>query len=333
MKILILRLSSIGDIVLTQPVPQVLRETYPEATIDFLTKPAYKGVVEAFGCIDNIFLWEDKKAAISIIRGKKYDLVIDLHSKLNTAVIKLLSGTKKILTVNKKHWYRWALSKKLVKKPNQAMSNIYLQTLTKLKIEKKDILPVLYPDPVLKKETDKLITNSGIDRSRRLIGIFPGATKTTKRYPPSALAHFINQVPDDLNCQFIILGSKDDKVIANKIIERTGVKLYDLCGRVNIPELIALITNLDAVISNDSGPMHIAAALQIPQIAIFGGTHSVLGFSPLNFKAVVLQANLACQPCSAYGLAKCPLGTLDCMKKITAEHLMETFQELVEAYL
>jgi heptosyltransferase-2 len=311
----------------------MLRDSYPEATIDFLTKPAFKGIVEAFGCVDEIYSWEAKRAVLKSIRKQKYDLVVDLHAKLNTAIIKFLSGAKKIITVNKRHWYRWALTKKLIKKPNDKMSYVYLKTLKKLKIEIKDLVPILHPDPVLKKKTAELITAAGINKDRRLIGIFPGALHYNKRYPVTNLAQFINLVPEEMNCQFLILGSQDDKHFADILIEKTETELIDLCGRVSLAELIALIDNLDAVISNDSGPMHITAALQKPQIAIFGSTHSILGFSPLNFNALVLQANLPCQPCSTYGLAKCPLGTLDCLKKITPAHLLDAFQELEKSFL
>lgn len=330
MKILILRLSSIGDVVLTQPVTRVLREKYPDAKIDYLTKPAYIGVAEAFGSVDNIYKWKDKKKALKIIRKNRYDLVVDLHSKLNTFMIKYLSGTKKMITINKRHWYRWALTKKIIKKPNDSMSNIYLKTLKKIGIEAKDINPELHPNSILRPEVRKLFIQSGIDIKCRLIGIFPGALHFTKRYPAGDLAKFINLIPDKYKCQFVILGSKADKEFAEKIVERTGVKVFNLCGKVNISELIVLINELDLVISNDSGPMHIAAALKKPQIAIFGGTHSVLGFSPLNYNALLLQANLPCQPCSAHGLAKCPLDTLECMTKITPGHLRDAFIELVD---
>ena len=329
MKILILRLSSIGDIVLTQPVPRVLKDKFPDSRIDYLTKPVYKGVVEAFGCIDNIYEWEDKKNAIRIIRKNKYDLVIDLHSKLNTSIIKFLSGTKKLITVNKRHWYRWALTKKVVKQPNESISNIYLKTLQKIGIDIINFAPVLYPKKVLKKVIHQLYDDNGIDRKRKLVGIFPGALHYTKQYSTTDLAKFINLVPDKYRCHFLILGTKEDNKFAEKIIERTGVRVYNLCGTANIPELIALIDTLDIIISNDSGPMHIAAALKKPQIAIFGGTHSKLGFSPLNYNAVVLQANLPCQPCSVHGLERCPLGTMACMKAITADHLLSVFEELI----
>jgi len=329
MKILILRLSSIGDIVLTQPVPLILKEKFPDSQVDYLTKPAYKGVIEAFGCIDNIYEWEDKKKAIRIIRMNKYDLVIDLHSKLNTSIIKLLSGSKKTITVNKRHWYRWALTKKIVKQPNKSISDIYLKTLQKIGIDIMNYIPVLHPKKVLKKIIHQLYNDNGIDRKRKLVGIFPGALHYTKQYSTTDLAKFINMVPDKYGCHFLILGAIKDNKFAEKIIERTGVKIYNLCGKVNIPELIALIDTLDIIISNDSGPMHIAAALKKPQIAIFGGTHSILGFSPLNYNAVVLQANLSCQPCSTCGLDKCPLGTMACMKAITADHLLSVFEELI----
>jgi len=329
MKILVLRLSSIGDIILTQPVPRALKKKFPDAQIDFLTKPSYRGIVEAFDCIDNIYEWEDKKTAIKIIRKNKYDLIIDLHSKLNTLIIKFLSGTKKLVTVNKRHWYRWALTKKLIKQPNQSMSSLFLKTLTKIGIESDDFVPALFPKEVLKSVIYKLYTDNGIDRNKKLVGIFPSALHYTKRYSTIELARFINLVPDKYKCQFLILGSKQDDQYADKIIERTGVRVHNLCGKVNIPELIALVDTLDFVISNDSGPMHIAAALKKPQIAIFGGTHPQLGFAPLNVNAAVLNTDLPCQPCSIYGLDKCPLGTMDCMKAITADHLLSAFEELI----
>ena len=106
MKILIIRLSSIGDIVLTQPVATVLREVYPQATIDYLTKESYYGLVEAFGCIDTIHIWQNKKVILKKLRKQRFDLVIDLHSKLNTFIIKSLVRGKKTVTYNKKHYLR-----------------------------------------------------------------------------------------------------------------------------------------------------------------------------------------------------------------------------------
>ncbi len=328
-KILILRLSSLGDIVLTQPVTEVLREVYPDATIDYLTKESYTGVVKAFGCIDTIHTWKNKKLLLKKLRMKKYDYLIDLHSKLNTFIIKNFAGAGRNITYNKRHFYRWLLTKQIVRKNNETIVNLSLKTLKKLGIEKQNIFPRLYPDKELFKEMEKLLKNEGINNKKKLIGIFPGALHNTKMYPIEQVAQFIRTVPDKWNCQFVIMGSKKEEKLGIELKEKTQTDIKNLCGKVNIPQLIVLIDKMNVVISNDSGPMHIAAALKKPQIAIFGSTHTSLGFAPQNKNAVILQANLKCQPCSLYGTEKCPKGTFECMREITPEEIKKSLESIL----
>ena len=322
-KILILRLSSIGDIVLTQPVAKVLREVYPDATIDYLTKEPFIGIVEAFGCIDTIHIWKNKRGLLKKIRMQRFDLVIDLHSKLNTFIIKSLVRGKKIVTYNKKHYLRKKIVKKITEKSIASTVNLYFSVLKKIGITETIEYPKLYSDKLQKISLEKKFPG------KKLIGIFPGALHATKMYPLEKLVKFINSVPSRWNCKFIILGSKSEKPLSAELQENTKTELLDLCGEFNISQLISVINNMDVIISNDSGPMHIAAALKKPQIALFGATHPRLGFAPLNKKAVTISSNISCQPCSLHGSAICPKGHFLCMNSISPELIKKNLGKII----
>ena len=212
MRILLIRLSSLGDIVLTQPVVQVLRSHYPRASIEYLTKKPYRSIVEAFGDVDQIHNWENKKVLLNKLKKHKYDLIIDLHRKFNSLVIKTCLRSKKTITYNKRHCYRWLITKKLIKTPNESTTNLYLKTLEKIELSYKDIKPQLNTFSFLDEDIDDLFKEKKIDRTANLVGIFPGALHRTKQYPVKSYCKFINSIPDEWNCQFLILGSENDKI-------------------------------------------------------------------------------------------------------------------------
>jgi len=328
MKILIIRLSSLGDIVLTQPVAKVLREVYPKAQIDFYTKKQFIDLVNTFGCVDNVLVWKKENFTnfgnLASFRNK-YDIVIDLHSKLNTFIIKRMIGVKKTVTYNKKHFLRWLIIRKLTKKEITSTVYLYFSALRKLGIERKFPFPELVP----LKENFTNLGNLVSLKSFKKIAIFPGAIHKTKQYPIEQLAEFIDSISAEWNCKFIILGSKPEKELSEKLRDQTKTELIDLCGKFNISQLISAIDLCDVIISNDSGPMHIAAALKKPQIAIFGATHPKLGFAPLNEKAVILKTDIPCQPCSLHGSKMCPKRHFRCMKDISPALLKQNFKKIL----
>ena len=318
MKILIIRLSSLGDIVLTQPVAASLRQHYPQATIHFITKKIFIPIVESFGCIDQTHIWEDHKSFSKLrkLRRSKFDLVIDLHNKFNTFLIKSLVKGKQTFTYNKKH----NLRRKIVKhKTNETISStvdLYFSTLRKLGIDAKTEYPRLFPEPAENETILKIRQNGKI-----LVGIFPGALHKTKQYPLQQLAKVILNSAEIF--QFVLLGSNNEKSLAETLINLSKSNVLNFCGKFSIDELISVINSLDIIITNDSGPMHIAAALKKKQIAIFGATHPILGFAPHNEKAIIIKADLDCQPCSLHGSEICPLEHFNCMKDINSDKIIK----------
>jgi len=163
-----------------------------------------------------------------------------------------------------------------------------------------------------------------------LIGVFPGAKHNTKMYPIERIINFIIDVPDHWKCSFVFLGDWTDKEFTNKIRLLSDIKFYDLVGALDVQQLVGAVSMLDVVVSNDSGPMHIAAALGKPQIVIYGATHTRLGFRPLNDKAEILHANISCQPCSLHGSKECKRGTFKCMRDISSDEVYEVFKWVFE---
>ena len=314
MKILIIRLSSLGDIVLTQPIAAALRARYPKAQIDFITKPAFHTIVEKFDCIDNIINWDESLNCLKNLNKSHYDLCIDLHAKFNTLLIKTFCHAKQTVTYSKKHNLRKAIVKHRTDETISSTVQLYYSALEKAEIPYRFTNPQLF----LKDQSPK-------NNAEKTIGIFPGATYKTKQYPPEKIIDLINLFQDDW--QVILFGSASEAALSKQISASVKRPVQDLCGKLNLDQLCSQIASLDLVISNDSGPMHIAAALDKPQIAIFGATDPALGFAPLNPKAVIFNHNISCKPCSLHGAETCPLKHFKCMLSLDNIQIYQSIQK------
>ena len=310
MKILILRLSSLGDIVLTQPVSAWLREHYPEARIDYMVKEQYLELVPLLGCSLNPLTYQKTLKAHLELKKEQYDLVLDLHAKLSTWLLRLAAQGKKSSVYNKERRRR----KKIVKGKRgldiRSTVDLYKSALDKLFPDLQLEDPRLYPvaDTAL----------PAFDPAPKRILLFPGALHNTKRYPSQYYKQLIDMSPRDW--QYIILGSPGEAALCEDIAR--GNSALSMAGKFSFSQILALMQSADWVISADSGPMHLAAGLQRPQIAIFGATHPSLGFAPQNPNARILVANLACQPCSLHGSKLCPENHFNCMRMIKPEQIL-----------
>ena len=331
MKILIIRFSSLGDVLLTTPVVRSIRKNYPSAEIHFLTKKQYAPIIKNNPNINKIIEYDSKNKKfinlIKIISKKQYDLIIDLHSKLDSFWIKLLSGSCKKVTYNKKHFYRWQLTHKSLSKnlaPIKSTVSLYASVLDKLGIE----LDGEKLDIFLPKNQNRIYSVFNIPNSAFRISISPGAKHFTKQYPVRYYSQLIDIMIEKLDVQVILLGDKFEKNLTTKISGNCKNKIFDLAGKIGIMGMAVIIKNSDLFISGDCGPMHIAAALNKPQIAIFGSTHPKLGFAPTNPNAVIIQKDLPCRPCSLHGREKCPEGHFKCMNDIKPEEVFEKVKKI-----
>ena len=310
MKILVIRFSSMGDIIYTTPVVRCLKEQLHGAEVHFLTKPAFKYIYDNNPYTDKLLLLKPNLSdTIAEIKAEKYDYIIDLHNNLRTAIIKLRTGIKSSTyrkqTIRK--WLSLKLNLKLV--PPVHLVDRYLKATAFLGI-KNDGLPINY---YLKAghELSKLLPQS---HQNKYIAFVIGATHFTKRMPNEKIINICRQI----NYPVVLLGGNDVKANGEIIAQALGDKIYNACGITTLDESVYLVSKAEKVVGFDTGLTHIAEAFNRPIASVWGGTApELLGVQPYHVKdAIVVEIDLPCRPCSKFGLEKCPLGHFKCMNDI-----------------
>ena len=326
MKFLIVRFSSIGDIVLTTPVIRCLKKQVPDAEIHFLVKEAFRDVVEHNPYIDKLHIlahsWE---LMIEELKLENYDYIIDLHNNVKTLRLKneLKVKSYSFYKLNIQKYIFTALKVNLL--PKVHIVDRYLKTVASFGV-KNDGEGLDYF--ISSKEETK---RDGIPASHYAgyIACVIGAAHGTKRWPVHKWKEFCKAMDHPL----ILLGGKNDADAAREIAAVDDVKVYNACGKFSINESADLVGKSKLVISNDTGLMHIAAAYKKPVISLWGNTVPSFGMYPYYGERFlvgrqkkifdIIQVNkLWCRPCSKIGYEKCPLGHFKCMEKIEVQTVL-----------
>ena len=309
MKFLIIRFSSIGDIVLTTPVVRCLRKKYPEASIHYLTKKKFAAIVQSNPYIDKVLLLaDDLNDTIEEIRNEKYHYIIDLHHNLRTLQIKQSIKKTAFYSFNKLNIEKWIYTNfKINRMPQVHIVDRYMATVNKLGVAN-DGLGLDYFIPEKDKVKEKDIPFSHV---HGYVAIAIGAAHTTKRLPLEKLKELVLKIEYPI----ILLGGKEDFDNGDKIAEVDPVKVYNACGKFSLNESADLVRNSQLVISHDTGLMHIAAAFKKYILSVWGNTVPSFGMTPYKTNYEIFQVNkLWCRPCSKTGFDECPLGHFKCME-------------------
>lgn len=330
MKFLILRFSSIGDIVLTTPVIRCLRKKYPNAEIHFATKQAFASLLTSNPYLDKVHLLGDSDSKLhKQLKQEQFDYVIDLHHNQRTALIKVQLGTES-LSFNKLNLEKWAMVHfKWNYLPTLHIVDRYLATCANLGVVN-DGLGLDYFIPSAE-EID--LQSLPTDFRNGYIAWAIGAQHFTKRFPPAKVAAAIS----NLHTPVVLLGGKEDSDNASiifKELRATPALLWNAVGQFNIHQSASLIRQSQLVVSNDTGLMHIAAALHKPIVSLWGNTIPAFGMTPYYGSqkvsgAIIESKNLTCRPCSKIGQSDCPKGHFDCMMKLDENYIAYTINSLL----
>lgn len=313
MKVLVLRFSSIGDIVLTSPVLRCLKEQVDGIEIHFLTKKKFFGLLEHNPRISRIFTFDGSLSVIlPKLKAENYDLIIDLHNNLRSNYLKLRLG-KPAFAFDKLNLQKWLLVN--LKKdfmPNVHIVERYLDTIKKLGVKNDEKGLEFFPCDCEKVDESEFPSEiKGLPYAILSIG----GTHFTKKMPVSKWIELASQVALPL----VIVGGKEDLFVANQLeieLKKQAGKVWNTCGKFTIGGSAHLIKNSALVLTHDTGMMHIAAAFQIPTVAIWGNTTPKLGMFPYRTEHINLEVNnLDCRPCSKIGFSACPKSHFDCMVK------------------
>jgi heptosyltransferase-2 len=333
-KILIRGTNWIGDAILTLPAVAAIRATYPQAHIAVLVKPWVADVYGFFSAVDEVIIYENKFDTPTgvfrlarMLKGKKFEAAILLQNAIEAAIIVLAAGiplragydsdarglllthrvhrTEEIRKVHQIDYYL-----EMVKALGCVSVDREMHLETKINpLDAQDILRKFIP------EINKLI-----------IGIAPGATYgPAKRWFPDRFAAVVDKLDEHFSSQGIILGGKSDWEVAQEVQKLARTKLINLAGKTTLREAIYLISQCRLFISNDSGLMHIAGALNIPTIALFGSTNPATT-APAGNKSTIVRREVSCSPCLK---ETCPTD-FRCMRLISVEDVFKAAQNLVQ---
>ena len=321
-KILIIRFSSIGDIVLTTPVIRCLKKQLPNAEIHFITKPQYKEILSNNPYIDCLHLL-DKPILQKANELKKmhFDCIIDLHNNLRSLLFKSIINTESY-SFNKLNFEKWLMvNLKINTLPKKHIVERYLETTKTLGVTNDgEGLDYFIP-----KNISIETYNYTSLQNEKYIAFAIGANHFTKKLPNEKIIEICNQI----NHKIILLGGKEDEENGEIISTNCNKNVINLCGKLSINESALIIKNSLKVITHDTGMMHVAAAFKKEIISIWGNTIPEFGMTPYYGKLEVgclkLEVqNLSCRPCSKIGFSKCPKGHFNCMKLQNIENIIST---------
>ncbi len=326
-KILVIRFSSIGDIVLTTPVVRALHLQLG-AEVHFLTKMAFAPIVQYNPHIARVItLTEDFKSLIQDLKGENYDYVVDLHHNIRTKRIKLALG-KDSSSCKKLNFEKWLLVHTGINRlPDIHIVDRYMEAAASLGVQKDQLgLDWYIPDD------KKVDINTEFNFSvGKYIAFVIGAAHATKCLTPEQIINICRQ----MNKPVILLGGKDEIDKAQIILESMGTgKVKNGCGRFDLLQSSSILQQAGSVITHDTGLMHIAAALQKHMVVVWGNTIPEFGMYPYYGKASKQwisfeQKGLSCRPCSKLGFAKCPKGHFKCM----LEHDLGAIAQAAESFI
>jgi len=323
-KILILRFSSIGDIVLTSPVIRCLKEQLPGVEIHYLTKKNFKSVLENHPLIDKLWTTDGSlEDVVDDLRAEHFDYIIDLHKNLRSLKLKRRLKVKSF-SFKKLNVEKWMLVKLHINRmPALHIVDRYLDSLSFFQVKNDNKGLDFYSEENAKLILDKLPAS----HKNGFIAIAIGAQHTTKMMPSEKIARIIKK----LNFPVVLLGGKEDKTRGAQIEMAVGALVWNTCGQFSLGQSAELLRASKVVLTHDTGLMHIAAAFKKPIVSIWGNTVPEFGMTPYlplqNELSTILEVkNLSCRPCSKIGFDKCPKGHFNCIRNIENDDVVNAIK-------
>lgn len=314
-RILIIRLSSLGDILLTTPLIRSIKTQYPQITIDFLLKEQYQNTLNHNKYISNLFLYESD---LKKLNDYSYDLVIDLQNNFRSR--KIVKDLKVPALKFRKHDLDKFL---LVKFKINRLKNLpqipirYADTIPNFKLDENG-LDIFLPKDIKPNLKDEI----------KYIGFAPGSRHFTKMWPIEYYIELGKSLSNN-GYKVALLGGKNDRKICDEI-NKGITSSIDLSNDDDLFQTAVDMQQCSAIICNDSGLMHLACALKIPVLTFFGSTVKDFGFTPYkNYNLILENNSLNCRPCSHIGKSSCPKKHFNCMKKLTPQLAYNNLKKLL----
>ncbi|MBU1862131.1 MAG: lipopolysaccharide heptosyltransferase II [Candidatus Omnitrophica bacterium] len=335
-KILVTRTDRIGDVILSTPICKVLKEVFPKASISMLVLPATYEIIEGNPYVENIIIydkrgkhkcfWKTVQFALHL-RKEKIDIAIHLHPTNRVHMISFFAGIPIRIGYKKKCHFLLTHSieeKKAAGAKHEAEYNFDLVKL--LGIEPpREIKPLFFIDQKDEKALDIVLNTLPVALSSFVV-LFPGASCRSKMWPPERFAQLADILNKKYKKQIVIVGSENDKKTVEEVMHYMKETAVNLTGKVSLKMLGVLFKRSNLLISNDSGPVHIAASLNVPVISLFGRSDRGLSptrWRPLGPRSLFMHKDVGCASCSAHN---CKKGFL-CLRAISVDDVLSVIKK------
>ncbi len=330
-RILVIRLGSLGDVILTSATVLNLKLHFPQSHITYFTRQRYRSIVEQFDGVDEIFTLPDTPTLKSFVRvlreldTNNFDTVVDLHGNIRSWFTRKMVGASQVVVYPKRRWERYrAVTRKTFPDNRFHTIDMYNRTVIELHGQTPASRPVLIPpEDIDMPENIREILKSDVPT----VLVAPGAAHSDKQWDLERFVKVARELEQAYDVNVVwALTADDNKKLDSMDIEIPGMSLVDY----PISKLSSVISRCQVTIANDSGIMHLSSAAGTPAVAIFGPTHPVLGFSPRGLRDVVVEVDEPCRPCSLHGKKPCTRKERFCFTRITPDMVIEQVNRILE---
>lgn len=331
MKILIIQTAFLGDLILSLPVIQVIKNNIENSSVDILCYARFANVLDNNPYINEIIKYDkrDKDSGVSgfkkvlkTIKGNKYDVVISIQRFLRSTLLSKLSGALKTISFDNSTSSFLYSDRVKYKNTHEILRNFEL--LKPLGINQNELVtPQLFPSEKDNETVNKIFQGLNIKSKNDIICIAPGSVWFTKRFPLEKFVNLLDKLSDG-KFKIALIGGAGDSELCENIISKTNHnEVYNYAGKLSLLQSTELIKRCALLITNDSAPLHIGNAVGTKVIALFGSTVKDYGFYPIGKNDKVFEVKgLECRPCTNHGKHSCPIDTFLCMNNINVDDIV-----------
>lgn len=318
-KILIIRLSSIGDVVLTSPVVRCLKNQVKDVEIHFVTKRKFASILTSNPYVENVHILEDNISnLVKELKQEKFNYIIDLHQNFRSNRIKR-SLNAISYSVNKLNWQKFLLIRfKINRLPNKHIVDRYMETVEPLGVKNDGRgLDFFIPDNEVFHTKDL-----PAPFQKGFVAFVIAGTYNTKKLPLEK----VSEICQKIDFPVILLGGKKEFDEGEKVLSQSKGNVLNYAGKINLNQSASLVKQARVVLTNDTGMMHIASAFHKKILSFWGNTvpdFGMIPYMPDKTSKILEISNLKCRPCSKLGYQKCPKKHFKCMKDINTEEAIK----------
>ncbi|MCZ7585808.1 MAG: lipopolysaccharide heptosyltransferase II [Deltaproteobacteria bacterium] len=318
-RILIFQTAYLGDLVLATPLIDASQALFPGAAIDLVTLPAWAPLVEHHPTLRQVITFDKRGADRGLggtrrlarrLRGEQYDLALCPHPSFRSALALRIAGIpERVGFHDSAGAFLWT---RKVRRDHAAHEVVRVLSLLEPfgGGEGAPAAPRVALDPKL--DIASLKKRISIGASEKLVGLHPGSAWATKRWPAQRFGELARALRSEFD-RVLVFGTASEGPIVDEVLRYADERTVGLAGALSLSEFAAIISQLSAFVTNDSGPMHVAASFGVPVVAIFGSTVPAFGYGPFGTRHRVVEQGLYCRPCGPHGRTACPEKHFRCM--------------------